>query len=533
MGQTLMASSSITAGTGQGLRFHDLVFDQDLLSAIRDDGSTLRLSRQERALLSLFTARIDRLLTRDQLLAALSDDPGEISDRNVDFIVNRLRRKLGDPARAPRFIATRYGEGYVWIARPQAAEAPVQLLVIGPVRGDEAARADPAATALLGRLHRALGERLGGGHGAVLRPEWRPGPGGGFRFSLEVSFLVDHGAAQAAIALRDQRGRQVIEARRLGPAAAFDEAEADRAAGAVVGSIWRHLAIGPEGAVGPTDNPLQIRMQDALRLLSPLDGSWRAIEPHLAEQRRSDPAGPRTALMWAMCLFARLLHGRAGDPADPATYAPVEDEIERLALAALPSLAGQPIFALAAAKLLLSVHRGHDALAERIAEEALASSAAFAAALPVLAQVSMARGDLDAARLRCRAALALCDAGSEFELYLLVLKSEVLLAQGDRSGADVVLERIRRIKPSSGRQLAPFFLHPGEAGLAPELRLRLARMDVAGARALIGYLYFMVARGFGRREHVASLMAGPLDHLVRRFGPEVVPPAVRAALAAR
>lgn len=526
-----MASSSFTAGMGQGgVRYRDLVFDEDLLNAVRDDGSTLRLSRQERALLRLFTARIDRLLTRDQLLAALSDDPGETSDRNVDFIVNRLRRKLGDPARAPHFIATRYGEGYVWIAHPEAAEAALQLLVIGPVRGDEDVVADPAAATLLGRLHGALSARLGFDHAVVLRPDWRPGPGGGFRFSLEVSFLHDHGPAQAAIALRDQRGRQVIAVDRLGPVADFEEAQAARAAEVILGAIWGHLAVGPNGAAGPTDKPLQIRMQDAIRLLSPLDDSWLGIEPHLLEQRRADPDDPAAALMWAMCLFARLLHGRAGDPADPATYRDPEDEIERLALAALPEVAGRPIFALAAAKLLLSVHRGHEGLAERIADEALASSAAFAAALPVLAQAYMARGELEPALRHCREALALCDPGSEFELYLLVLKSEVLLGLGDRAGADAAFERIQRIKPSTGRRLGLYFLHPGDEGLSPDMRLRLARLDPAAARAVIGYLYFMIARGLGRPEQVASLMAGPLEHLVRRLGPEVVPPAVRAAL---
>ena len=94
-------------GHGRGLRFHDLVFDEDLLREMRDDGATLRLSRQERALLSVLIPHRGRLLSRQQLLSAMAArDEEESGDRNIDFIVHRLRRKLNDHARSPRFIAT-------------------------------------------------------------------------------------------------------------------------------------------------------------------------------------------------------------------------------------------------------------------------------------------------------------------------------------------------------------------------------------------------------------------------------------------
>ena len=90
------------------VRFHDLTFDEGFLVAQRDDGAAVRLTRQERALLLLFVERPQRLLTRDQLLSALGS---EGSDRNVDFVINRLRRKLNDHGRVRRFISTQYGEG--------------------------------------------------------------------------------------------------------------------------------------------------------------------------------------------------------------------------------------------------------------------------------------------------------------------------------------------------------------------------------------------------------------------------------------
>ena len=53
-------------------------------------------------------------------------------ERNIDFLVNRLRKRLGDNARKPRFIATQYGEGYVWLAAPVRQEPLSAFLLIGP-----------------------------------------------------------------------------------------------------------------------------------------------------------------------------------------------------------------------------------------------------------------------------------------------------------------------------------------------------------------------------------------------------------------
>src|SRR5699024_5879726 len=74
---------------------------------------------------------------RDILLDAVAGLDAEVADRSIDFIIHRLRRKLRDKARDPRYIATQYGEGYVWVAEPVATQLPAAgaFLVVGPVRG--------------------------------------------------------------------------------------------------------------------------------------------------------------------------------------------------------------------------------------------------------------------------------------------------------------------------------------------------------------------------------------------------------------
>lgn len=98
------------------LCFAELVFDGDFLSAARPRERRVRFTRSERAVLAALIRNPRRILTRNQLLDAISGIGSDSAERSIDFLINRLRAKLGDDARSPRFIATQYGEGYVWIA---------------------------------------------------------------------------------------------------------------------------------------------------------------------------------------------------------------------------------------------------------------------------------------------------------------------------------------------------------------------------------------------------------------------------------
>lgn len=75
----------------------------------------VRLSGTDGAILSYLLSRPGRLVTRDELLAALW--PGvTVTPGVVKVRVRRLRRILGDRATRPRFIETVHGRGYRFIA---------------------------------------------------------------------------------------------------------------------------------------------------------------------------------------------------------------------------------------------------------------------------------------------------------------------------------------------------------------------------------------------------------------------------------
>jgi DNA-binding response OmpR family regulator len=80
------------------------------------DGAPIELTTNEFEALRLLTDRPGTVLDRDRILEALRGIEHEAFNRTVDVTVSRLRQKLGDDPRAPRFIRTVWGTGYVFIA---------------------------------------------------------------------------------------------------------------------------------------------------------------------------------------------------------------------------------------------------------------------------------------------------------------------------------------------------------------------------------------------------------------------------------
>lgn len=75
------------------------------------------LTRAEAMMLGAFIAEEGNVLTREQLLDAIHGRATGSGDRTIDVIILRLRRKLNDDPRAPRFIVTAPGSGYYFGAR--------------------------------------------------------------------------------------------------------------------------------------------------------------------------------------------------------------------------------------------------------------------------------------------------------------------------------------------------------------------------------------------------------------------------------
>jgi len=86
------------------------------------DGSPLELTTMEFELLVLFARNAGKALSRDEILNGLRGIDAQIFSRSVDILVSRLRQKLNDTAKQPRFIKTVWGRGYTFVAQEAAAE---------------------------------------------------------------------------------------------------------------------------------------------------------------------------------------------------------------------------------------------------------------------------------------------------------------------------------------------------------------------------------------------------------------------------
>jgi DNA-binding response OmpR family regulator len=78
-------------------------------------GAEVDLTSMEFELLRVLMESRGRVLTRDAVLQALRGIDADVYDRSVDMLVSRLRRKLDDDSRSPRWVKTIRGTGYQFV----------------------------------------------------------------------------------------------------------------------------------------------------------------------------------------------------------------------------------------------------------------------------------------------------------------------------------------------------------------------------------------------------------------------------------
>jgi len=103
-----------TAPGNTVLVFGEMEIDKDA-RAVRLGDQPLNLTPIEYDLLARLAGAAGRVLTRDQLLDAVSGRSYDVFDRSIDVHISSLRRKLGEDPRKPRFIKTVRSAGYMFM----------------------------------------------------------------------------------------------------------------------------------------------------------------------------------------------------------------------------------------------------------------------------------------------------------------------------------------------------------------------------------------------------------------------------------
>lgn len=103
------------------LRFGDWTLDTTARHLLDAQGTLVSLTGGEFRLLRVLLDHPQRVLHRDQLLNLTQGRDTEAFERAIDLLVSRLRQRLRDDAREPRYIKTVRNEGYVFCAEVVAA----------------------------------------------------------------------------------------------------------------------------------------------------------------------------------------------------------------------------------------------------------------------------------------------------------------------------------------------------------------------------------------------------------------------------
>jgi len=86
-------------------------------------GSPLNLTTMEFEILALFIKNPGAVLTRDEIMGRIQGIDWQAFNRSVDVAVSRLRQKLNDDAKSPRYLKTVWGSGYVFVGEVVRDEA--------------------------------------------------------------------------------------------------------------------------------------------------------------------------------------------------------------------------------------------------------------------------------------------------------------------------------------------------------------------------------------------------------------------------
>jgi len=100
-------------------RFGELSIDFDRQTGCLD-GIDIELTTAEYEILLLFINKQGKVLSRDRILDNIRGLEWESFNRSVDVLISRLRHKLKDDPKNPRFIKTVWGSGYMFIGEKNA-----------------------------------------------------------------------------------------------------------------------------------------------------------------------------------------------------------------------------------------------------------------------------------------------------------------------------------------------------------------------------------------------------------------------------
>ena len=96
------------------IKFDDLLIDLDR-QTVFINGQNIELTTMEFEMLKVFAKNPGIVFSRERVMELLKGIDWDTYDRSVDVLISRLRQKLNDNPKQPRYIKTIWGSGYKFI----------------------------------------------------------------------------------------------------------------------------------------------------------------------------------------------------------------------------------------------------------------------------------------------------------------------------------------------------------------------------------------------------------------------------------
>ncbi len=111
--QAILRRTQASSGTTT-LSLGQVTYDLQL-NRLERQGTAIPLTTVESNLLKIFARHRGKTLTRDDLAAEYE---GDFNPRTIDVQITRLRKKIGEDSKIPRYLQTIRGKGYILIPDP-------------------------------------------------------------------------------------------------------------------------------------------------------------------------------------------------------------------------------------------------------------------------------------------------------------------------------------------------------------------------------------------------------------------------------
>jgi len=110
-GQAMTIRKGMVRGRRAVVRVHGVEIDPPR-RRVRVEGRDVKLTDREFRLLHLLASNAGIVFSREDLLTKLSRRSTSVTDRSVDALVKRLRRRVEPDSTRPQYLLTVWGVGY-------------------------------------------------------------------------------------------------------------------------------------------------------------------------------------------------------------------------------------------------------------------------------------------------------------------------------------------------------------------------------------------------------------------------------------